>query len=80
MKRASFAVFALCLLFVIPASAQKRKSKTKDDLATSEKKATNVVKPKQADDERNRLDDDLLEKKVAEKAVKKHSRRMRREF
>ena len=67
MKRASFAVFALCLLFVFPAPAQKRKSKSKDILATDDKKATNVVKPKQADDERNRLDDDLLEQKVAEK-------------
>ena len=67
MKRASFAVFALCLLFVFPAPAQKRKSKSKDILATDDKKATNVVKPKQSDDERNRLDDDLLEQKVAEK-------------
>ena len=50
MKRLTLSVVALCIVFAAPSFAQKRKSSKKDQLATKEKAAKNVVKPESNDD------------------------------
>ena len=59
-------VLASLVGFAGPALAQKRK-KSKDNLATSEKKAAKVVKPDAEEDARQRPEDAQIEKLVADK-------------
>ena len=54
-------VLASLVGFAGPALAQKRK-KSKDNLATSEKKAAKVVKPDAEEDARQRPEDAQIEK------------------
>ena len=59
-------ILASLVGFAGPAEAQKRK-KSKDNLATSEKKAANVIKPDSEDDAMQRPEDAAIEALVADK-------------
>jgi hypothetical protein len=59
-------ILASLVGFAGPAEAQKRK-KSKDNLATSEKKAANVIKPDSEDDALQRPEDAAIEALVADK-------------
>ena len=69
MNRTLPALTVAVALFASPAIAQKRDT-NKDDLATSEAAAQNVVKPDQGDDAPPPPGDDELDQLVAEKEAR----------